>query len=278
MAESLNSSDPNSYLGKLLELNDSQPLHFNSIHEDLPSKKRHTESMNLNICDSSIRGNILQNLKQTLHEQPFDSATSQLKCSIKITQAEVSEIEKNTREQSSSEQWFHERQKRLTSSNFGAIVKRRKSIYLKSLMAKIKNDSKYSNCAKQCQWGKDKEKNVVIEYFKTKRNCGEDVNVCSTCGFAVNIDLPWLGASPDFLVFDPKEELSFGIGEVKCPFSKKDVSIDEASKDKQFFLQNINGKIQLRKSHNYFYQIQGCMTSLNVSWCDFVVFTNVDLL
>ena len=237
MAESLNSSDPNSYLGKLLESNECQPLHFNSIHEDLPSKKRHTESMNLNICDSSIRGNILENLKQTLHEQPFDSATSQLKCSIKIAQAEVLEIEKNTREQSSSEQWFNERQKRFTSS--------RKNIYPKSLMAKMKNNSKYSNCAKQCQWGKDKEKNAVIEYFKTKRYCGEDVNVC---GFVVNIDLPWLGASPDFLVFDPKEELSFCIGKVKCPFSNKDVSIEEASKDKQFFLQNINGKSKLRKS------------------------------
>ena len=97
--------------------------------------------------------------------------------------------------------------------------------------------------------GKDKEKNAVIEYFKTKQNCGEDVNVCSTCGLVVNIDLPWLGPSPDFLVFDPKEELSFGIGKVKCPFSKKDVSI-EASKDKQFFLQNINGKIQLRESRS----------------------------
>ena len=94
LAESLNSSDPNSYLGKLLESNECLPLHFNSIHEDLPSKKRLTESMNLNICDSSIRGNTLENLKQTLHEQPFDSATSQLKCSIKIAPAEELEIEK----------------------------------------------------------------------------------------------------------------------------------------------------------------------------------------
>ena len=103
LAESLNSSDPNSYFGKLLESNECQPLHFNSIHEDLPSQKRHTESMNLNIYDSSVQGIILQNLKQKLDERLFDSATSQLKCSIKIAQADVLEIEKNTREQSSSE-------------------------------------------------------------------------------------------------------------------------------------------------------------------------------
>ena len=156
--------------------------------------------------------------------------TSQLHSSIKITQAEVLEIEKNTREQSSSDQWFNERQKRLTSSNFGAVVKRRKSIYPKSLMAKIKNSSKNSNCPKQCQWGKYTEKNAVIEYFKRKQNCGENVNVCSTCGFVVNLDLPWLGASPDFLVYDPTEASSFGIGEVKWPFSKKDVIIRKPTK------------------------------------------------
>ena len=62
----------------------------------------HTESIQLNINDSSVRGKILQNLQHTLDEQPLNSATSQLNCSVKITLAEVLEIEKNTREQSSS--------------------------------------------------------------------------------------------------------------------------------------------------------------------------------
>ena len=62
---------------------------------------------------------------------------------------------------------------------------------------------------------KGKEKNAVVEYFKRKHNCGENVNVCFTCGFVVNLDLPWLGASRDFLVYDPAEASSFGIGKVK---------------------------------------------------------------
>ena len=43
----------------------------------------------VNIYYSSVWGNILQNLKQTLHEQPFDSATNQVKCTIKIKQEDV---------------------------------------------------------------------------------------------------------------------------------------------------------------------------------------------
>lgn len=105
----------------------------------------------------------------------------------------------------------------------------------------MKSNSRYSNCPKQCQWGKDKEKNAINKYFNPKQDCGEDVDVCCTCGFVVSLNLPWLGASPDFLVFDRKEA-TFGIGEVKCPFSKKVFTIEENGKDKQFFLQNTNGK------------------------------------
>jgi hypothetical protein len=46
-----------------------------------------------------------------------------------------------------------------------------------------------------------------------------------------------LGRNPEFLGLDGAEANSFGIGEVKCPFSKKDRTIDEACKDKNFCLQ-----------------------------------------
>jgi hypothetical protein len=57
---------------------------------------------------------------------------------------------------------------------------------------------------------------------KTKKQQG-NIDVFAHCGFVVNSRFPWLGASPDFLVFDGAEANSFGIGEVKCPFSKKGV-------------------------------------------------------
>ncbi len=62
--------------------------------------------------------------------------------------------EKNTRKQSSSDRLFVERGKRLTSSNFGAVVKRRKGMYPKTLIKKVQQ-SKHFNCPKPCQWGKD---------------------------------------------------------------------------------------------------------------------------
>ena len=35
--------------------------------------------------------------------------------------------------------------------------------------------------------------------------------------------------------------------------------------------------MHLKQNHNYYYQIQGCMATLHVNWCDFIIFTNKDL-
>ena len=50
---------------------------------------------------------------------------------------ELLEVERNTRGQASCEQWYVERNKRLTASNFGGVIRRRESVYLKSLLDKI---------------------------------------------------------------------------------------------------------------------------------------------
>ena len=46
---------------------------------------------------------------------------------------------------------------------------------------------------------------------------------------------PWFDASPYFLLHDEYEDVShFGLGEVKCPFSKKDQTIKKSRKDQNF--------------------------------------------
>ena len=107
-------------------------------------------------------------------------------------------------------------------------------------------DSKYP---KPCQWGKDNEEKALTKNFKLKHSQGQYVKICSQCGFIVNPVFPWLGASPDFLVNDMQETSPFGIGEVKCPFSKKDTCIKQACVDPNFSLGLSNGKVSLKKKH-----------------------------
>ena len=85
---------------------------------------------------------------------------------------------------------------------------------------------------------------AVDQYYKLKKAEGYAVTVCAQVGFVVNPVYPWLGASPDFLIGDCKEPSPYGIGEVKCPFSKRETSIEEAcAADKTFYLAFCSGKV-----------------------------------
>ena len=60
--------------------------------------------------------------------------------------------------------------------------------------------------------------------------------------------------------------------EIKCPASKTDQSINDVLKDKKFCLEKANGKIQLKMSHKYFYQIQGQMLCTQLKRVNFAVY------
>ena len=89
-------NDENSYLGKLLKSNDNQPYPSESMHLEIPSKKRHTESLQLNIYDTNVRDKILERLQPATTEE-FDIhcySIDNLKDSHTISYSEVLEIEK----------------------------------------------------------------------------------------------------------------------------------------------------------------------------------------
>ena len=66
-------------------------------------------------------------------------------------------------------------------------------------------------------------------------------------GFVVNPGCPHLGASPDYIVFYPTEtDDPFGLLERKC------LAIRNAK-----CLKSSNAELTLRKTHDYYYQIQG---------------------
>jgi hypothetical protein len=206
---------------------------------------------------------------------PYEQEKTFVAENLKTSHERMLEIERNTREQSDCDVWYSQRSKRLTASNFDSVIKRRKNNHPKSLLKKVLNEGPMQKIPAAIKWGKSNEMNGIKEYYKFKKEHNQAVNVCSFCGFVVNGMFPWLGASPDFLIHD-KHEVSnpFGLGEVKCPYSKRYLTIEEPCKDSQFWLANVNGKISLREKHVYSYQIQGAMATLKLQWCDFVVFTS----
>ena len=94
------------------------------------------------------------------------------------------------------------------------------------------------------RYGLPNEGSAAATYAESK-----GVNVRRS-GFVINPGCPHLGASPDYIVFDPNEnDDPFGLMEAKC---LQCLSVRSAK-----CLRLVNGELKLRKTHEYYYQIQG---------------------
>ncbi|XP_061672472.1 syntaxin-binding protein 1b isoform X4 [Syngnathoides biaculeatus] len=181
-----------------------------------------------------------------------------------LHQEQCIKIEESTRDQANSTLWHTERKKRLTASNFGAILQRKK-ITDKFLMELI-DPKRFSSV--QTSYGQKNVKVAVAQYIKSTGNHVHD------CGLIVNPKFPYLGSTPDSKVCSNGIT---GLLEVKCPYSARDVTVQEANSSDSFCLGNNYGQLRLKSNHNYYYQVQGQLLTSGAEFCDFVVYTRVDL-
>ena len=75
---------------------------------------------------------------------------------------------------------------------------------------------------------------------------------------------PFLGASPDRVVDNDT------LLEVKCPYTARNEVIDQTTIP--YLSQGSNG-LQLNKTHDYYYQVQGQLLCSDKQKCDFMVYT-----
>ena len=87
---------------------------------------------------------------------------------LKKSEKEITEIEKQTVDQSGNELWKKERQIRLTSSNFGIVMARRSTNVSTSIVQRIIY-SKFKGNIHTIR-GLTQEKNTVIEYENMHSN------------------------------------------------------------------------------------------------------------
>ena len=100
-----------------------------------------------------------------------------------------------------------------------------------------------------------------------------DIEVVIT-GLVLKCDQPYLVCSPDGIVkCRCKNCVDAGLLEIKCPFKHRFVDPREAAKDLSFCCSVADGHLKLKRTHNYFYQVQGQMAICNKKWCDFYIWT-----
>ena len=236
---------------------------------------------NVEIRDSILNQIIIPSFAEVCKNLPCTQHTPFVQEKLFKTKEQLHDIECNTRGQSDNDLWFEERRLRLTASNYGLVMKRREKIFPKSILSKqFSTVGCKTKTPQSCQWGHSNEQNAIATHLENCFYAGQQIKACVECGLVVNAQAPWLGASPDCLLYDPSEEKPYGIGEVKCPSSKKDMTIEEACMDSSFYLQVANEndpKPMLKKDHAYYFQVQGIMASCNVEWADFIVYTTKEV-
>ena len=177
------------------------------------------------------------------------------------------DIEASTRNQSISNGWHDERMLRISASIMKTVCHRKKDTDAKTFITNKLAQKSINSPA--INYGQKNESRAIDSYIHYQKNQGIDVTV-HKCGLFINVAIPWLAATPDSLVIIDGEDM--GCLEVKCPFVCAKKSITAVAMEKTFCLHtNSNGELQLKRSHQYFNQVQTQLFVTRLSWGDFVL-------
>ena len=202
---------------------------------------------------------------------------------LSLTSKQVQQVEESTRGQSNNSVWIEQRKYRLTSSlhhdiytKMNSVIKAKgkSSVKVTPLISRVLGESVTLSNIPSVKWGLDMETNAYDDFIKHESLKHENLKV-TKCGLFVKRDLPYLASTPDGMCSCKccgKSTL-----EIKCPFvlgypTKRSVvcGVQDVA-----FLDVINGKIQLKRSHKYYTQIQSQMAITGSSQCFFVVWSPI---
>ena len=205
---------------------------------------------------------------------------SEFKKSLKLPPEKTREIEQTTRDQCNSPLWFSVRRYRLTASYFGSVYCRRTNTPPQSLVLQILGTKQVT--APALEWGNTHEEAALQQYRDHQHSAGHSRLFYCRSGFIVSDDHPFLGASPDAVVYDPDNDDPFGLAEVKCPYSVRFITPAEACSHKDFSCtletsSTGQEQLKLKRNHKYYSQVQGQMSISKRKWCDFIIFTTKGL-
>ena len=185
------------------------------------------------------------------------------------------------------------------TQNDSAIWRNRRSFCITASIAKdvVQANSKISkkNILQNHLWGKDvlstkamcygneNESNARNQYEIHMKTENSNIEVRET-GFWVSINTPELGCSPDGIVryIGKDGEIEYGLLEIKCPYVFRDINPTDIQDCKRglsrqqqttFCCKILEDRLELKKTHKYYYQVQLQIYILDFEWCDFVIWS-----
>ena len=145
-----------------------------------------------------------------------------------MNSAEITKIEKETRDQSDSGLWYHHRRIRLTAPNFGMVAKRRPTAPIANAVKNLLYSKSINT--KAIKWGRSHEDDASQSYLKHLQSSQLGQATVTISGLVVDLSDPCLSCSPDGLVCIPGSSEPDGLVEIKCPYAaaEKNLTPEEA--------------------------------------------------
>lgn len=191
-----------------------------------------------------------------------------------VTETQSSNLERMTRNQSESSLWKRQRVGRITASLVHDIKTLKETTNPVKLIKKImKYEERDLSSLPSISYGLKYEKSAMKIYKKVASKEHKNLTV-RDCGLFVDEVFPVFAASPDGV----RNCLCHGEGlvEIKCSYKHRDVNVHNIPQiDSNFCLQG--DKLELKKSHRYYSQIQFQMYVTRKTFCDFVIYTDKDI-
>ena len=186
---------------------------------------------------------------------------------FKVTETQVSNLEKMTRSQAESSLWKRQRKGRITASIVHDIKTTDRKECIKKVMRENSTDISWIPAVR---YGVTNERKAKEKYVENVAR--EHTNFTfRDCGLVVDSTFPVFAASPDGVTnCDCHGE---GLVEVKCCYKYREELVrDIPNLDNTFYLEK--DSCTLKKSHRYYTQVQFQMYVCQKPYCDFVVYTN----
>ncbi|CAC5368836.1 unnamed protein product [Mytilus coruscus] len=170
-----------------------------------------------------------------------------------------------TKTQSSSMTWYEQRIGRVSSSTIHRIYKTSLEKPSKSLLLQICNPSTTDLKVPSIVWGREHEKQAILEFKETLSTMHQDFTVTDS-GFLIDTVHPFIGVSADSIANCTCHGKS--VVEVKCPYKHRDSTYEEYIANSTCCIYDRN---KLDTSHPYYSQVQLQMYVHDTEFCSFVV-------
>ena len=194
-----------------------------------------------------------------------------------MNDGQVHALEQDTTKQAECDRWKTQRVGRITGSiahrvktkvstllNINCNRSKDTSALVSTILGKNVVDPNLPNL----KYGRQMEGEAIQAYKVHQQRLGHKNVQVQKCGLVVLSEKTYIGASPDGRI--TCDCCGSGVLEVKCPIS---IAHQDPNEHGMSYLENHQGRWQLKQNHSYFTQVQAELAVTKLKWCDFVVFS-----